>query len=479
MPDNVFSALADAFYTPKVNAVGVDANGNFVDATGKPTTLYSQPGLFERALNPEAQEVQLMNAQASADAIRQQQQKVIARQQAGQDIATLPFQDNPNLGAFGQPQLPTSTQNGFAATNPSNTSLISPMGMSTTALPPAAPTDYHSFTSGAPSISNVGNTNLTNRENQAWITQSLHPELTSSELAPQVRNQSMINTGLIAHSAANDAAANFATSDYQRQLAQGQQRNAPVDVATQQQEAQNRLTQAGQLTPLQNSIAMQQFRALYGREPILESIADQQALTQLATTGQEARDVPITTGTQHNERLWENLASQYRPDELVSAPFLNRIGPNNTIQTSGGQFSPLYRPAAMTMMQAIQRGYMNGEQGQPMQVKGVDRGVIYNPPPPLISPIYGSAYQGDSGSMIPVPTIPQSANSYQQDTTPTVAQQPASQSPPPASQYPPMRYSRVGNRLIPIQPTEHTTQGRRLVNGRWLLNPAVTTYSYP
>lgn len=89
MADNPFSAIAEALYKPKLNAVGVDAQGNYVDAQGKPTSLYTQPGFFERALNPEAQQIQLLNAQASADPQRALQSRAIARNLGGLDYSTL------------------------------------------------------------------------------------------------------------------------------------------------------------------------------------------------------------------------------------------------------------------------------------------------------------------------------------------------------------------------------------------------------
>ncbi len=39
MASNLFEALAEAFYKPQVNAVGINAQNQYVDANGQPRKL--------------------------------------------------------------------------------------------------------------------------------------------------------------------------------------------------------------------------------------------------------------------------------------------------------------------------------------------------------------------------------------------------------------------------------------------------------
>lgn len=136
MPNDPFSAIAAAFYKPKLQAVGVNDQGQYVDASGAPTTEFDQPGMFQRAFNPYAQEIQNLNAQGQANPLRMQQQAI------GQRLAAMKLD-------------PTLTNETYAQTyNP----LFSPQNRN-------AQTQAASFGStGAPSIigSNTGMTDINN-----------------------------------------------------------------------------------------------------------------------------------------------------------------------------------------------------------------------------------------------------------------------------------------------------------------------------
>lgn len=89
-PLPIIQALASAFYQPQLQAAGVDKNGNYVDASGKPTSLYSQPGWFQRGFNPEARLVNTMNLEASSAGLESEHNRELQRHLAGEDVTTLP-----------------------------------------------------------------------------------------------------------------------------------------------------------------------------------------------------------------------------------------------------------------------------------------------------------------------------------------------------------------------------------------------------
>lgn len=75
-------ALTEANYTPTLNAVGVNDQGQYVDESGAPTSLFKQPGWWQRAFNPEARQIGMLNAQGGAADLQAQQQALIQRRAA-------------------------------------------------------------------------------------------------------------------------------------------------------------------------------------------------------------------------------------------------------------------------------------------------------------------------------------------------------------------------------------------------------------
>jgi hypothetical protein len=70
---NFLSDIAGSFYQPKLNAVGINAKGQPIDAQGNVTSLYSQPNWFER-LSPDVRSMAATNAQISGAPLLNQQQ---------------------------------------------------------------------------------------------------------------------------------------------------------------------------------------------------------------------------------------------------------------------------------------------------------------------------------------------------------------------------------------------------------------------
>lgn len=374
MPDNPFSAIAQAFYTPKLNAVGVDSQGNYVDADGKPTSLYTQPGWFERAFNPEAQQIQSMNVQGSAQGLEAQKQAAIQRGLIGSQVDNMPAGSNPFGSSFSA--VPTDGTDG-----PINT---------------------------APMARN------------AWISSIANPALQPTNLKPQVEAGGMLGTGLIASTGANNAIAGYATSDYGKQLAQGQQVNAPIDVASEHQTALNRLAQATKVDPKQIAVADQQLTGELGRMATTQellnrvqqnSIAEQKVNTakigtEQAVANQDYADRGIIAGTQGNQNLWANIASQWNPDTRATTAYQDTVLPNGGgVRTSGGMLSPTYRPPAAAMMQSMQNGsFMGGRGGQVTAPAGITQ-LVRPTPSNVVRPTMGVGYEdSDSGGASGSPT---------------------------------------------------------------------------
>ncbi len=78
--ETLLSDIARANYKPTVQAVGLNSQGQYVDANGKVTTLATQPGWFQRALNPEADRVQELNLEGQEYPLQQQQNEAVQKQ---------------------------------------------------------------------------------------------------------------------------------------------------------------------------------------------------------------------------------------------------------------------------------------------------------------------------------------------------------------------------------------------------------------
>lgn len=86
---SLISTLTQAFYKPQLNAVGIDKDGNYVDSQGKPTSLYTQPGAWQKAFNPYADQVAQENLAASSAPLTAMRQRAIGRSLGMADYNTL------------------------------------------------------------------------------------------------------------------------------------------------------------------------------------------------------------------------------------------------------------------------------------------------------------------------------------------------------------------------------------------------------
>ena len=92
---NALGALATPS-NPVTEGLHVDANGNFVDANGKPALPYNHVNFFQRAFSPEARAMAQANAQYQLQAPMAERDAVLARgikrKSIAQDVGTIPSQ---------------------------------------------------------------------------------------------------------------------------------------------------------------------------------------------------------------------------------------------------------------------------------------------------------------------------------------------------------------------------------------------------
>lgn len=200
MSDLAFNLLGNVAYKYGRNpdVVGVK-DGQPVNANGEVVPLMKEPNLLGRLFSPDAERAMQLNSQVANAGIMSQIERDNQRRTTGQDIDTLPYQNNPNLGAFGAPQgNKLSPQVGEEG------------GLYAGLISQTAPEDYHTFTSGAPTKANVGNMDLAGKERQAWITQTINPRLEATQLKPNIEAQAGIpyaaSTGQLLGHASNVAA---------------------------------------------------------------------------------------------------------------------------------------------------------------------------------------------------------------------------------------------------------------------------------
>jgi len=408
MADDIFSAIANAVTPYKVTAAGVNSQGQFIDANGQPISEYQQPNWFERALSPQAQQIASLNAQGQAYPMARQQEQNVNRNLMMQNIASLPTNDNPYLGAFGRPQSPTATNDPLASDEQSMYS-----GLISSPTP-----NYPDFNSGAPTKVGVSNNALREKENQAWVTEALNPQLSPSNLQVQQGSQGALNTGLVGQTGANNAVAENATSGYNRQVASALQSTGASAGAATIAEANNRLAKDLRVDPLElqhqrqvlsaqvgQDAAEAQINANFNKVKLAQSQASVNTIPQTTQAqidqdhinagliAQQRHDLGLTTGTMGNNSLWENIASQTHPDSLVSEPYLMTRNPDGSVNASGGVLNPRFRPAAAATMAAIKNGVYSGVGNGAVQTpKGVFTPAI-DPNANILHPTIGAGGQ--------------------------------------------------------------------------------------
>jgi len=320
MADDAFSVLASAMTPYKVTAAGVNSQGQFIDANGQPITEYQQPNWFERALNPQAQQIASLNAQAQAYPLARQQEQNVQRNLMGQNVDTVPWQEWSSTGDtnLGTPQR--------AVSNPldtNNSNLFTGLVSNQNSFP-----DYHSAVTGSPTLAGANNIALTNRQRQLEITRHLDPSF----------NPTAINTQL-----AGQAAMPYAASTGGL-IARGSNIMANTDVTNANAEqvlAQNRLRNISSIAQLDTQTLSNQIMAgtLTGQElidaiklhPDLAIIAQNKATLDKATSGAQVTPTNLNKTVQTIGNQVDTGATNSGTENLIAhqnsylSPTLNRL----------------------------------------------------------------------------------------------------------------------------------------------------------
>ncbi len=232
--DFLIGGLDSLAYTPSVNPnlAGYknfpDEDGNAVykpvDSKGNPTTIYSQPNAFQRFISPTARAYAEQNASISAQPLIAEQAQNTQRGLISDKYNAMP-------------------------------DYLKPKDVDGNTL-----TSDQAWASGY----NGNQTPDQLKDNNSSV-----GEMSGGIIPTQV------STGLYGAKAEQDIA-NRAS-----QIASAQLANTPRDIATHAANSVNENYAALNLTPLQNSILHYKFITEYGREPVIESAADMQALNEL------------------------------------------------------------------------------------------------------------------------------------------------------------------------------------------------------
>lgn len=196
----LLDALGALVYKKPVLADGIvrAANGAFVnEATGTPiagnVAPYKEATFIQRVLaNDMARRTSAMNEEWMNRAALAQQIENLERDKARRQISTMARSYNPHIGDFGAPQsnIQPSETEGFnsVTNNPTARALMTE--------------NYGSFTSGLPTKANVNNLNLTNKENESWVTSTVNPSFRPTAVLPELAGGAAIRTGLVPETAA-------------------------------------------------------------------------------------------------------------------------------------------------------------------------------------------------------------------------------------------------------------------------------------
>jgi hypothetical protein len=368
MADNPFEVIANLLTPHGVNAVGVNAQGQLIDANGNPTTLLKQPNAFERALSPYAQQISSLNDQAAAQGVQQQQQNILQRNLLGQAVNTMPYQDNPFLGAYGQPQQdPTGQIN-----------------------------NYHSFTNGSPTIANANNLTLSNQENQGWVSALQHPELSPSYSREQVGAQGGLNTGLPGSIGVTGTRADLAS-----------EQNRLIGSTAEQQSGLPWKTPLEQSQDADYNIGLNPYR-MSTIGDVGQTMQNQTALGNIIS-GQDLAQKPYINDAANRTDAYGLIHNNLG---LIKTPGAGSINPDGTVNRGS------FMTDSMRQFQAMQQG-LNGGTGQSITTKG-GLNVNYNPPVNVFPKTIGQQSQSQ-----PQPINLQSYNAVPLEKYPDILADPA------------------------------------------------------
>ena len=347
---------------------GIYGSGPKIDADGN----VREPGFWENALAPDvaSQEMELRNQQAIAQKKLQTQRAI-----TGSEVDTQPWENNPNLGRFGQPQANVDKSVG---------SQLGTDGLYASMIPKGQPADYHEFSSGSPTIANVNNMNLAGKERSAWIDQTINPDLSPLHLAPNAVASGQLGTGLLPRTGALEARAANTTAETGLGEAKFKQSMQPREFEIAKQDQINRLAQVTSLHPLDIAHSINVLRGQLGRDPTDQETQDYVAQTQHMAAMFGLNEQPLRQSTQRLQDIAENYNAGIIPTRGTNIPFGSRVS------TTGVTDVPGVLPAYANMYRMI-----NAKAGTGLDGVKSPSGYSTDLPPPEIK---AGAYTPGSGT---------------------------------------------------------------------------------
>jgi hypothetical protein len=299
-PLPVLSAILQANYTPKRLAQGIDAQGNYVDANGKPTSYYEQPGWWQRALNPVAQQNVAYNTEVAGQPLQMQRARALQRQMSGLDYNTLTPEQQ---ALFPNEQNAITTTGGDFRGN-------SLLGQGT---------DLARINNGLPQATASADYNT-----------ELARQLQGSNAAKQAAMSGLLGNPTLSAGVENQGL-NYQSGEYAGNTALQPQKfyNQGMGLGNEQMQLE------GQRAALPN-----ENQQLYN-----------QSLIGSTTSGQGVTDLPYTTRQMQNEAVSGLVGSKYTPLGPIVG---NRINPDGTITPHA--INPLGGNAQLLGMQHMTDG---------------------------------------------------------------------------------------------------------------------------
>ena len=289
--DDILTTLGNLTYTKQRNPdfAGIK-NGQAVDSSGNPTTVYVQPNRFQRMLSPEADNTADQNAALSAQLAlagpQAQQQQDIQMGNAQRLVANMPASDNPYSKSFFA--LPNGAQG------------------------PMSPSEQN------------------NSAANAWASSLVNPSLSPSNIRNQIGAQGAVNQGTVGQTGGFEEQGNNKMAAFNSLLSAGKYKEAHnlIDIFHNQAIAEgaaaaknaspdvinaNTTTIGNQAAAgaAQSGTALTLANQANADKDLLAGTQHNQNLTGFGLAEQENQNLPLNRGRMANSALFDNVLSEY------------------------------------------------------------------------------------------------------------------------------------------------------------------------
>tara|TARA_R110000868_G_scaffold9884_1_gene48608 strand:- start:181 stop:1680 length:1500 start_codon:yes stop_codon:yes gene_type:complete len=295
------AAIADrlannVFGSPKLKAVGVNDDGQYVDAQGNPTQLFEQPSWLGRVLSSQAADIAKTNDLEDAARVEALKKQSDSLALANDLIGTQPQKNNPYLNAFGdRPNLASPARTPFSIADYAS---------------PSSNTYTNLIAGGEdPTLKALKTSNqLGEREKKAWAGSLVNPALRPSAIAPEITAQRSITLGTpttVANAADIKAMADERAARYKA----GQ-----MDT-TEETETLNNLTALAKAKNVDPNLL----------EAAINEAKIQAGLSK--TKSDRLEDLQAGLGSDITRSMYASIFGG-TPEQTASEPFINRVGPD-------------------------------------------------------------------------------------------------------------------------------------------------------